>query len=71
MKRFDCGDIVPGCGATFIAPDDDGILIQTRRHAVQAHGTAEPGTDSAVLVRPAFRVAWDGALSVHLGEPRS
>ncbi len=42
------------------APDvwfADGILIQTRRHAVQAHGTAEPGTDSDVLVRPAIRVA--------------
>jgi predicted small metal-binding protein len=56
MKRFACGDIIPGCGTTFTAPDDDGILTQTRRHAVEAHGMAEPGTDSDVLVRPAIRV---------------
>ncbi|MGY1704053.1 DUF1059 domain-containing protein [Geodermatophilus sp. SYSU D00697] len=51
MKTFACGDIIPGCGATFTAPDEDGILVQTRRHAVEAHGMAEPGTDSDAAVR--------------------
>ena len=57
MKRFACGDIIPGCESTFTAPDDAGILAQTRRHAVQAHGMAEPGTDSDALVLPAIRSA--------------
>ena len=52
MKSFACGDIIPGCGAVFTAADVDGILVQTRRHAVESHGAAEPGTDSDPLVRP-------------------
>ncbi|MGY1752219.1 DUF1059 domain-containing protein [Blastococcus sp. SYSU D01042] len=56
MKRFACGDIIPGCDATFTAADDAGILAQTRRHAVEGHGMAEPGTDSDALVLPAIRV---------------
>ena len=28
MKRFACGDIIPGCDSTFTAPDDAGILAQ-------------------------------------------
>lgn len=55
MKRFACGDIIPGCGSVFTAADDDGILVQTRRHAVTAHGAAEPGSDSDALVIPAIR----------------
>ncbi len=55
MKRFACGDIIPGCGAVSTAADDEGILVQTRRHAVEAHDAAEPGTDSDALVLPAIR----------------
>ncbi|NEK84199.1 DUF1059 domain-containing protein [Blastococcus saxobsidens] len=57
MKSFACGDIIPGCDATFTAADDEGILVQTRRHAVESHGAAEPGTDSDVLVVPAIQHA--------------
>ena len=55
MKTFACGDIIPGCGAAFSAADDDGILVQTRRHAVEAHGAAELGTDSDPRVHPHIR----------------
>ena len=55
MKSSACGDIIPGCDARFTAADDDGILVQARRHAVGSHGAAEPGTDSDALVRPAIR----------------
>ncbi|MCZ2858552.1 DUF1059 domain-containing protein [Blastococcus sp. VKM Ac-2987] len=55
MKTFHCGDIIPGCAASFTAADDDGILVQTRRHAVEAHGAAEPGSGSDVLVLPEIR----------------
>ena len=55
MMTVHCGDIIPGCEASFSAADDDGILTRTRRHAVEAHGAAEPGSDSDALVLPAIR----------------
>ena len=55
MKHFACGDIIPGCDATFTAPDEAGILTQTRLHAVAAHGMPVPGTDSDALVLPSIR----------------
>lgn len=52
MKTFHCGDIIPGCEATFSAADEGGILVQARRHAVVAHEAARPGSDADVLVLP-------------------
>ena len=57
MERFARGDIIPGCDATSTAADHEGVLVQTRRHAVDGHGMAEPGTDSDAMVRPAIRTA--------------
>ncbi|MGY1813909.1 DUF1059 domain-containing protein [Blastococcus sp. SYSU D00820] len=55
MKTFACGDIIPGCDATFTAADEAGILAQTRRHAVEAHGAPEPGSSSDAAVVPQIR----------------
>lgn len=41
MKHFACGDVVPSCGRTFTAPDEDGILA-----AVAAHARADHGLDT-------------------------
>ncbi|MFQ1001959.1 DUF1059 domain-containing protein [Modestobacter sp. SSW1-42] len=41
MKHFSCGDIVPGCGITFTAADEDGILTQVTAHATADHGLTE------------------------------
>jgi predicted small metal-binding protein len=41
MKVFSCGDVVPGCGRTFHAADEDGILTQVAAHAARDHGLAE------------------------------
>ena len=41
MKRFACGLVVPGCTATFAAPDENGILEQVARHAREEHGLTE------------------------------
>jgi predicted small metal-binding protein len=38
MKTLACGDIMPGCSATFAAETDDEILQQAGKHAVEAHG---------------------------------
>ena len=40
MKRFACGDVVPGCDASWIGPDEDTILVEVARHAAHAHRLA-------------------------------
>jgi predicted small metal-binding protein len=45
MKRFSCGEVVPGCDATFEAPDEEGILRQVLVHAREAHGMDEVPPD--------------------------
>ncbi len=41
MKSFSCGDVVPGCGRTFTAPDEGGILAQVAAHAAADHGLTD------------------------------
>ena len=41
MKKFACGDVVPGCDATFTGSSDDEILAQVGVHARDAHGISE------------------------------
>ena len=41
MKRFSCSEVVPGCDATFEAPDEEGIMRQVVVHAREAHGMDE------------------------------
>ncbi len=38
MKRFCCGDVVPGCQATFELRTVDEILWAVTRHAGDVHG---------------------------------
>jgi predicted small metal-binding protein len=38
VKRFACGDVVPGCEATFVHGTDDELLSAVARHAADAHG---------------------------------
>jgi predicted small metal-binding protein len=45
VKRFTCGDVVPGCDATFLGVDDGAILQQVGAHAHEAHGLAEVGPE--------------------------
>ncbi len=41
MREFACGDVVPGCSATFQGQTDDDILQQIGPHAADAHGMTE------------------------------
>ena len=41
MKEFRCGEVVPGCGATFQGQSDDEILRQVTVHARDEHGMDE------------------------------
>ena len=41
MKRFACGDVVPGCTAIFDYPTEEQILTSVASHAQQDHGMTE------------------------------
>jgi predicted small metal-binding protein len=53
MKRLSCAAVVPGCNATFEAPDEEGILRQVVVHAREAHGMDEvpPALADEVVAR--------------------
>lgn len=51
MKRFACGDVVPGCDATFVCSDDDEVLAAVARHAARDHGLTEVPAELAEQVR--------------------
>ncbi|CAN5806305.1 hypothetical protein BH24ACT15_BH24ACT15_27140 [soil metagenome] len=38
MKHFSCGDVVPGCQATFTGSTDDDVMQQVVAHAEEDHG---------------------------------
>jgi len=38
MKSFACGDVVPGCKASWVSSTDDEILVLVAQHASAAHG---------------------------------
>jgi predicted small metal-binding protein len=57
MKEFACGDVVPGCSATFLAPDDGSILEQVGRHAAADHGIPDVSPDLVSAVRSHIRPA--------------
>ena len=57
MKLFSCGDVVPGCSATFQASDDAGILGLVATHAASAHGVTVVSDDLVAAVRSNIRAA--------------
>ena len=38
MKTLACGELVPGCDATFRGETEGAILEQAGKHATEAHG---------------------------------
>lgn len=56
MKQFSCGDVVPGCTATFIGRDYE-ILEGVARHAEEAHGIANVPPELVAKVRSLMRPA--------------
>lgn len=52
MKTFACGDVVPGCTASWEASTDDEILVLVAAHAGAEHGmTITPELASSVVGR--------------------
>ena len=42
---FSCGDVMPGCAASFEAPSAEELLAQVGDHAGAAHGLTEVTPD--------------------------
>ena len=57
MKTFACGDVVPGCTATFTGPDDDAVLAQVAAHATADHGMGSVPPELVEQVRAAIVAA--------------
>ena len=57
MKQFACGDLVPGCSATFAGASVEEVLGQVADHARDAHGMTSVPSDvvERVTGRPARR----------------
>jgi len=51
MKRFACGDVIPGCSATFTAADEEGIFAQVGPHGAEHHGIDEVTPELVATVR--------------------
>lgn len=54
MKRFNCGDVVPGCDAAFLAHDEVEILEAVGQHASLDHGLTEVSEQLVSQVRAAI-----------------
>jgi predicted small metal-binding protein len=55
MKTFACGDVIPGCTASFTASDEDGIVGQVAGHAAADHGVTDITPELVAAVRCAIR----------------
>ena len=57
MKEFSCGDVVPGCKASFRATTDDALLKEIARHAREDHGLGELPSELVEAVKQRIRTA--------------
>ena len=51
MKQFACGDVVPGCDATFVCSTTDEILTAVADHAARDHAMADVPVEVVDQVR--------------------
>jgi predicted small metal-binding protein len=51
MKKFACGDVVPGCDASWVCSSEDDILANVAAHAAADHGLVEVSAELVSAVR--------------------
>jgi predicted small metal-binding protein len=51
VKKFSCGDVVPGCRRQFAAADESVLFAQIAAHARQDHGVMEISAELEEQVR--------------------
>jgi predicted small metal-binding protein len=52
-----CGDVMPGCAATFEAESEDDLLAEAGAHAASEHGVTEMTPEVMEAVRSAIRTS--------------
>lgn len=57
MKKFVCGDVVPGCKATWVFDSEEKILAAVAKHAREDHGMTEIPEGLVDQVRQHIRAA--------------
>jgi len=50
-----CGDVMPGCAATFEADSEDELLAQVGPHAAEAHGITDVTPEVLQAVKGAIK----------------
>lgn len=50
MKRFACGDVIPGCNKTFEGATTDDVVAAVAVHAHDDHGIEEVDADTVTAV---------------------
>ncbi len=50
-----CGDVMPGCSATFEADSEDELLAQVGPHAAEAHGITDVTPEVLQAVKGAIK----------------
>jgi predicted small metal-binding protein len=53
-KHLQCGDVVDGCKAKFVAESEDQILREVAAHAAKDHGITDVSPDMVAKVRAAI-----------------
>jgi predicted small metal-binding protein len=56
MKKFRCGDLMPGCAKTFAGSTEE-ILAAVAHHARHDHGVTEVTSELADAVRGSMTLA--------------
>jgi predicted small metal-binding protein len=51
MKKFACGDVVPGCPESFVGADEADIMTQVAAHAASSHGLTDLDAELVALVQ--------------------
>ena len=51
MKKFQCGDVVPGCEASWVCSSEEEILARVSEHAATAHGLQDVPPEMVAAVR--------------------
>jgi predicted small metal-binding protein len=55
MKEFSCGDVVPGCTASFRSQSEEALFEEIARHARESHGLEELSPELIESVRKRIR----------------
>ncbi len=57
MKKFACGDVVPGCDGVVTGETDDDVMAAAAAHAAAAHDMAEVPAEVVAAIRAGITTA--------------